>query len=415
MNFKIKKRSQASIVISLLIILSLRGFYLFQLPISAPIIMYITWIISVVMYFLYARNRRVVRDYGAFLQPYFTYVLVAQFIICVYSMFIYGETILDMFICAGGYLMFLITYVVIRIYEYDGMDYMLNRVFWIQLIYTLFATAHAIVFNNTGRSLFLFPSDTLRNDNVRIGLGVFVGFYFVYAFYNWLQGNRRMLMTAAIAIGIFGLFYADMTRVAQMAVIGAMVCMWLFYREHSKSSVVKFMIAITMLVVFLNSELFTSILNVFSTDNNVNALSSSTLARYNAIEYFSQFTRKNPFLGMGWIRPYTDELTRIWSGPTNTAYLDDLGFLGQFYRQGILGIVIYVALLVRMGYVILKVKGKCNEQTLLIGIFAYIVFTTPSLNCFDGERMMVMPFYLASFEYIYTSVRKKDELNKIEV
>lgn len=414
MNLKIKKRSQASIIISLLIILSLRVFYLFRLPISAPIIMYMTWILSVVMFFLYARNRRVMRDYGTFLQPYFTYVLVAQFIICIYSMLVYDETVLDMFICAGGYLMFLFTYVVIRIYECDGMDYMLNRVFWIQLIYTVMVTVHAVIFNNTGRRLFLFPSDTLRNDNVRIGLGVFIGIYFVYAFYNWLQGNRRTLMTVAIAIGVFGLFYADMTRAAQIAVIVTMACMWLLHRERSKASVIKFMIAIIVLVIFLDSELFTSILNVFSTDNSVNALSLSTLARYNAIEYFSQFTKKNPLIGMGWIRPYTDELTRIWSGPTNTAYLDDLGFLGQFYRQGILGVIIYIALLVRMGYVILKIKGKCDERTLLIGIFAYILFTLPSLNCFDGERMMVMPFYLATFEYIYTNVRKKDKLSELE-
>ena len=106
---------------------------------------------------------------------------------------------------------------------------------------------------------------------------------------------------------------------------------------------------------------------------------------------------------MGWIRPYTDRLTKIWSGPDNAYFFDDLGFLGQFFRQGILGVLVYIIMLIRMIYIIHQLRYEYNYKILLIGIFTYICATMPSLIVlmdleFGGS------FYIAIFEYIYKNI-----------
>lgn len=401
----IRFRSKAGLAIIIYILISYRFFNIVSLPVDNSVLSYGLWMLSVVLYvyFIYGVNR--IKAKYKFIRCYFTYILLAQVLVCIYSMIKYNESILDMYLCAGAYLTLLLTYIILLSFEKDGFKYLLDAIYWIVFVNIILVLVHSFICNNVGVALFHFTHLTSKTDNVRIALGPLTGVFVVYAFYNLLK-RRRKSMIAALVVGVAGMFYSEMTRANEVAICVTIFMIWLFERKKVGEKNLKYFIAFLMAVVFICSDYFDLILSYFSIDPDLNEAYLSTLARYNAIEYFSEFTKNNPLMGMGWVRPYTEELTRIWSGPTNNFFFDDLGFLGQFFRLGILGSLIYVILVVRMVYVCYKIKDEHEQSSLLVGLTSYAVCTMVSLNMFDGSRILAVPIYIAITEYIYISHRR---------
>lgn len=401
MNLKISRGSTVCNFVVLFVLLSLRLLYIVSLPIDSNLLSYLTWGVSVVIYlFFFNAIQSFKAEYSHFLGRYFTYILVVQLILSIYSMVTYNETVLDMYICAGAYLLLLFAYVLILAFESDGLETVLNRVFFFYTIMLVLLLVHAFIYNNSGQSIFAFTITSIRNNRARIVTGPLTGLYCIYAFHRFLRRKEKKGLLFLI-LALVAIFYAEMTRANQVAIVITIAVIWLFYKDRTTSNIVRGLVVIIALFILLNSGVVDQILNMFSTDYSVNSEASSTLARYNAMEYFSQYTDENPLLGMGWVRPYTAELTRIWSGPKSAAYFDDLGFLGQFYRQGILGALIYIIFILRMFFVVVRINKENPYRAMLIGILAYVVSSMLTLNCFDGSRILGVAFYLAIFEYIY--------------
>ena len=396
---KITNKSTPGISVIVLIIVCLRFFSIVTLP--AAIMMEISWVLAFLIYIYTFKGRCRIKSKYPYIGKYFSYIIVAQIILSVYSMIKYNETIYDMFLCVGSYLLLSIVYAVLISFEKDGMDFLMDAVFWLVFINIILIIVQALIHNFIGFKLFGFDDIASKNANIRISLGALMGVFFVYVFYNILQKRKQLLMTIALIISLFAMFYVEMTRAKEVAVIGTLFIMWAFKKQNSKKDIVKYLIILITIIIFLYSGLFETILNTFSINPSVNDQYQSTEARYNAMEYFSTFTDKNPLFGMGWVRPYTDELTRIFAGPSGTSFFDDLGFLGQFYRQGLLGVGIYLSLIIRMIYITFKISKKRSEKVFCAGLTSYVLFTAVSLNCFDAQRMLAVPFYIACTEYIY--------------
>lgn len=396
-----KKKSAAGIVVIILILIIMRFFSIVELPIPSLYISYLTYAFAIFIYCYTFKGRKRIGKKYPFIGKYFTYIVFAQIILCAYSMIKYNETILDMIVCISAYSLLLITYAILISFERDGMKFLLDAIFWIMFINTILASIHAVVLNYTGVRLFGFVEMASKNENVRIGLGALMSVFLIYAFYNLINKKRMILMSIALAIGIFALFYVSMTRASQFATIASLFVVWAFHKNNGRKDMIKYIIIGVLLVIFFNSSIYTNILNVFSIDPNVNEHFTSTEARYNAIDYFSQFTDANPIMGMGWVVPKNEELTKIWSGKSGTNYFDDLGVLGQYYRQGLLGLAIFIILIIRMLYTTIKIRKGIPEKAFCVGLCAYVLLTAVSQNTLDGQRMITVPFYIACTEYIY--------------
>jgi hypothetical protein len=173
----------------------------------------------------------------------------------------------------------------------------------------------------------------------------------------------------------------------------------LLYSDNKNIKILMTMGLIAITAYVLLSGTFSSFFDSFSVDSEE---ASSTTARLNAIEYFKTFIDRNPFLGMGIIRPYTAELTLIWSGPFGTAYFDDLGLLGGFYRMGILGLSVMVIPLLRMSYLTYKLwRLKAKEAYTLLGVVVYLLASQTAQNYLDFQRAVIASFYWAIIEYLY--------------
>jgi len=409
---KIKIGSNAYRIIAVFVLACLHFCYIFANPLNNNQWNYATWIIAIAIYCYFWPGKRKLKKVYPFVSKYITYIIFSQTIICLYSMNRYNETILDMFMCAGGYSMVLLTYPILLSFEKDGIERLLDTLFGIVSCFVFCAVIHSVIYNYTGKALLFFPDGNYRHGNYRIDLSTLIGFFFVYAMYNLLTGRRRVLMLFGLCLGLFSLIYTEMTRANQLAVICTLFIMWFFNKERSTNQIIKFVVAMGALLVFLNSELFVKVISILSIRKSVNSEYLSTLARVSAIEYFSQYTKDNPLIGMGWVRPYTESLTKIWAGPNERAFFDDLGFLGQFFRQGILGAIIYLALIFRMLWVVAKVPKNDPKRLLLIGLCSYVICTLPSLSCFDVQRIIAVPIYLACTEFLHRSMYQNSNLSR---
>lgn len=398
---RLKVGRKCTIIIMLLTLFSLKFLNIVDLPINSNSLSYLTWIVAVLGCCIYYPGVKRIIGTFTFVRNYLSYVLFSQIIICVYSIFKYNETIADMLMTAGVYVMLAVVCLIIINFQNYGMDFILKRVLILQFAAIVLALIHSFVYNTTGNSLFAFAAESFMHNRLRLAIGPLTGLLVCYTFYKFLNRYKQVVMFGAIVVVLISLYYVEMTRANQLAISVTLFIMWLFYKERSRKTIIKYMIAFCLVLILYFGGFFDSVLNMLSVDTSVNSRAMSTVARINAIEYFSEFTNKNPLIGMGWIRPYTDQLTKIWSGPNNVYFFDDLGFLGQFYRQGILGALVYIIMLTRMIYIIHKLRYKNDNRIFLIGIFTYICATMPSLNCFDSSRILAVPFYIAIFEYIY--------------
>lgn len=405
---KIRKGSTISWLLLFIVLFNLNLLYLIRVPYDSNIKRYISSILCLILFSIMSlKNYKVSYNYK-FVRHYLLYVLLVQIIICTYSIYKYNESVKDMFMCAGGYITLWLFYIIIFIFENDGFEFLLNRVCNLQFCCTSIILLHCLIYNYTGISIFAITPTLFNNGRLRVSLGSLGGLFACYMFYRLLKGNHKNKAFIYVVIELIAIFYCETSRASEFAIVCSLIIMWLFNKDYSIKKIFKFEIALVSVVIAINSGLFNSILSNFSIDPNINEKAMSTLARYNAIEYFSKFTKANPLIGMGWVRPYTPSLETIWSGPMHKAFFDDLGFLGQYFRLGILGAMIYIALVVRMIYIVAKISKENEKNTFLIGLLSYVICTMISLNCFDSQRIFVVPFYLAIFEYVY----KMDRINK---
>ena len=410
---KVKKGSTISWLLIFIVLLNLDFLHIIKMPFNLTVRIYVSAILSFLLICIVsAKNLKLSYHYKTFVRHYLLYVLIVQTIICIYSMYTYNETAKDMLMCTCSYISLWLFYVIILIFENEGFEFLLNRICTFQFINAGIILVHSLIYNYTGISIFAIEPTSFNYGRLRVGLGALSGLFFCYMFYKVLKGYNTVNSIIYIVITLIATFYSETSRASELAIVCSLIIMWVSNKANSTKKIIKYEILIVGIIICFNCGVFNSILNNFSIDTNVNAKAGSTLARYEAIEYFSSITDKNPLIGMGWVRPYTPRLTTIWSGPKHSAYFDDLGFLGQFFRLGILGAMIYLLLIIRMIHIILRVRQENEKRVLLIGILSYVLFTMVSLNCFDGQRIFAVPFYMAVFEFVFKMDRINNKLIK---
>jgi hypothetical protein len=292
----------------------------------------------------------------------------------------------------------------------DEFNTMLKAIAIIGIICTLIT-----VFNGFGYaygSTSIFQGITLlgmRNGHIRIGYRTFSYYSIFYYLTDVLKEkcSKRFLKICYVAIALFGMFYFVSTRMISISMVIAIAAIFVFFSERKGikyTAIVVILIAV-FYMVFNNK--IDEILSIFSIESE---LGSSTIARLNAIEYFSSYTKDNPLMGMGIVRPNRTDLMLIFSGPTGTSYFDDLGLMGGFYKLGILGLIIHLLPLFRMLFLCIKIyRYKLPLSSLIIGIMAFILVSQVSLNYLDFQRVVIASFYWAMMEYYYR--KKKDEID----
>ena len=383
-------------------------FNIINIPISSHLYNVFLWILALMNFaisFLYTKGK--IGKEVTFAVPYLIYIYTTQIIICYYSVYQYNQSFSNVLKCAGYYSYLLLYFGVMIAIKEIGFGKMLQFFNTIAAVCILVILLHAIFFNIFGIRLFQIRGIGIRDGRMRNSLGVFACIFFAYTTANIVYQKQKLKNIIWLIIGLIALFYTDMTRIKELAVILEIGCIYFFSNYSKKQKINKILILLLgIFIVIIFKDSFQNLFNMFSVDRTVNSNANSTIARLYAMEYFSKFTEKNPLMGMGWIFPSNNRLRNIWSGPQNIAFFDDLGIIGQYYRLGIIGLISYIVLILRMLYIIVKYKKSDIYKACLIGLFIYAIITAVSLNIFDFQRIVLVPIYMAIFEYAHRNKNK---------
>lgn len=365
-----------------------------------PEITYLSWLVTFFLSLYFYKDIIRINRGNKYLKNLFVYIIFSQAILSIYSMKQYGETIVDILICAGFYFLLLFTYIVLIGMEIFGTEEFLMYFYKFATAYMIFLMVNAFAVNHLG---FRIMTESIRSKTafMRAYAGSLYVVLMLVLFWKIVCGDRTKKTICWFMVGVIVELFIEQTRVSELAMVAAFGCMWFFHPKKDRKKLIQIVLLVVLAFMFFKLGFFEDLIQSFSTDASVNRNAASSIARVNAAKYFYEYLAKNPLMGMGWVRPKNAYLRLIFSGPDGTAFFDDLGFLGQVFRQGILGAIIYVAIVLRLLYMLKNIKKESLNRTLIIGIIVFIITSGISLNCLDGQRILGTAFFIALSEKIF--------------
>lgn len=312
----------------------------------------------------------------------------------------------------------LMVYALLYIFEQDGgIDAFLNNIIVIAVINNLQRFAAWFGFTN---GITIFPSIikdglSIRNGSVyRLGGSSITSLAYDLSIYNHARSERRKKVYLIIAVlffiyqAVIGQSRAHIIGFAVVACFGGYFLLTQRYEQYHKQYKVAMLIIIFSAIAYL---LFNGYLQNFVGSFSTTADSytaGSTINRLYAVEYYWSLMKEKIWLGLGFIYDDSDTVGVMFrylrgNGMGGVAYLEDLGFLGQFFQVGILGSLVLLSIFKRL-YTNARTIAKYNSLNgaAMTMIFIHVIINSvTTLSIFLKNLFYLVPLYLAISEYFY--------------
>ncbi|WP_242954150.1 hypothetical protein [Clostridium puniceum] len=127
-------------------------------------------------------------------------------------------------------------------------------------------------------------------------------------------------------------------------------------------------------------------------------------ARTEALNYYIEKIINNPIIPIGLLNEANNlERFYIIHGKQGYLYESDVGIVGLAVTLGVVGLVWFILLIIKLFRIIIYVyrKKKLNEYIELVGIITFVIINVITLIITDIERIICLPVILAIFEHVY--------------
>ena len=348
------------------------------------------------------------RKLNIYIIPYLLIILYEG----LHTKFMYGYNNITLMYAVTPYLYVLFGYPLSYIFTVDG-SYLpfLKKVSILGIVMTVIRVTGWFFYNYYKLPIFLGivlqTPDWTRNGLQRIDVVPLYGIIVVILLSNYLKSNKIKDLVMLLILVCYPIF---VTQVRYLTIVVLITIISMIYLKPSKSS--KFVFVKILLSIALSfSVIFGVIQQVVALFSPDSLYGPSTSVRIEAIDHFYNLvnTTGNQFSGLGYLLSWNGNAAQLLSRNIwQNYYLSDLGIFGGLVVFGLLGIVVY-GLLYYLG--IKSVIDNWNHgnanRIMVMGIFIYMVLSCFSLNIFDMNRAMDVPFYLAIF--CYTSAKSRLE------
>ena len=307
----------------------------------------------------------------------------------------FGGTFAMAYYYLGLLIVFPILYVMMKSEAPEQLIEMLNK-FAIILIALLLL--QGIVYSLSGKVFLseLLNADDLmmRNGRIRIGMTLMGNISVIYNFSNIVDKKAEKIHYAGFVMGLICVFLVQMTRMYELAIVGALVAIFITSSERNNKILRIFIVSIIAIYIIFG----TGIINSFISSFDVNGdLGAGTRVRIEAIEYFMSFVRKSPFFGMGFV--HQNYYSKVLYGTTGTYYLSDVGIIGLLTECGWGMTFLYIVFCIRMIYIIIKLREQ--RSSFLVGILTFTLLCTPTLVIWGRRSIIYVGLIMAIFEHSF--------------
>lgn len=391
-------------------------FYLVEIPkVLSP---YMSYFIKVLVGFLslcvflvvffFSKFRRWLNDYNGFLARYVGVYILSIFAVIVFTYMGNGASIKSAFITACPYFTVLLCLpILLSMKDDESVDRILKLINIFTLMMYMLVIIQSYLYDNHGIIILKYLNKTIsiRNGRVRLDVLPFGNIMLIYNLFTvfYRKEKRRLIHVINLIMGLFILFYIEQTR-AMIVVVMLCYAIFLITENSTKSKLfTNTVLIIVILITLLNTGAFDRFLATFSSKD----YAGSSIAREYAIDYYLSVFQSSPLYGFG----FTSSDTVI-HGNRGIAYIDDVGIFGQMAKLGIFALVILVPIIIRWGKIAIYMK-KRSGSNLYISLWFYFVATSATIMILDSQRIMLFPFLIAIFEFVYMKERQT-EWNEIK-
>lgn len=348
-------------------------------------------VVFVFMFFLKGKIK-LKGTYSRFIVCFLSFVIILAF----YSMIIHSEMPTDVFNICGGYFA-LIGYVLVQNLTISKEQIQKIFVNYTKLIVLFFFIQYAI-FKISGNIIFIdFYNPQMRAGFLRAGVGSeFVALSIIIMFAEFLQTYRkkkRFDIKLIIWMGIFSVYFVLFIciRAAILAIFLSCLVLVFIGTDSRKLKLGILLLGVLGGALILQSSVFDKYMQIDKIEGGGSITGRLAMYAY----YFNGFMQ-HPIMGQGFIKPINSALTTLLYGPYGFYYLEDVGIVGCLFTFGLVGVFLFLTFITKgMKTIISGYKDRSIfSDSVVLGVFMFLVFTMPTLFLFDYARNGFLMFVL---------------------
>lgn len=284
----------------------------------------------------------------------------------------------------------------------DDYKWLVHLIVWIGTIYAIYMIGAKLMYSYGGKIIFDQTVQYVqqRNGSLRLARPAsFVCISTLFSFTEWVKydstnNKASKKYFVLFCIGMFCLVWVTQTRIYQVAfLISCAVTLATVF--NNKKKIVLFFALLFCIPIIIGGirefyQSFYSVENIWGTE-----------IRISGYTYFLSHMFDNYVCGIGLVLGSPQGLL-LTGGKTQYGYaVTDMGYTGFLGVFGILGVV----LLILLGRLFLRTKGKIEQKNLLmtypevISLPVLFVIMTWSLSFTDPQRCLYLPIILAVYSF----------------
>ena len=395
---KIKKADILIFIIFLIILISchftwilnkadnvLDSYYIIILSILAFII---TYLLS---------NGGILKYAGRFVNTFVVVVILLTFLEAVYTCYYTDKDFLYCFNQIVIYFSVILIYPLMYVL-YSKCENNLRHILVVcELIMLGYCSYIAWIFNTTKNVVnenFIPLKEWVRNGSIRIGsiplmwFALLIEVTFLFICKSKIKKSIHLLISAVV---VWFIFTINQSRAYEMVVLIMFGAMYFFYTRQPKKKIIKSMLVFLLLLIIVATGVFDRLILSISEGQEEQNM-------YVRIRFLLGINSVITKLPLGYLLGCGAGSTVDIHGFTYNFI--DIGFLGDFFNFGIISIVIYGLIIVRL-FNNIKYTKRINSNYFIfnIGAFAFILSGMIGFSVLPISRFIVVPFLIAYTEY----------------
>lgn len=420
MVLKIKKRGVVELLFIVIIILDSNLFYLnpfqgFILKLNSAynkyLIVFLSFLLMVIapgMFKIFSKNKK---D----LLLYICYMLIAVFIVALFSFAKYKESLFDIITCMYHYMiLFFSIPIYYCVYRRKEKDFIINSIINISVILCLILIVQVLFSNYMGKIILPGVNQdviSIRNGRMRFSTNSVNTLAIPFlASSIFCDDNKQGKIKSIIKLSIilFATFYVFMSRSLLVVYAGIII---VCYLSGAKTKHFRRWIVVLLGLLFITQlDAFTNFLESFSI-NSVQGTGLSTSVRLDAISYYWSVLKSNPLFGTGFIGDSVSGLQSILHGPYGFYYYSDLGAFGLLAETGIIGGSAFLFLTVYLVKLVIRLTKHKDamlryDYSCTVGLVTAWIFTSINMAVTNPRNSILMPIILGLVSGIYDIYKK---------
>lgn len=340
---------------------------------------------------------------------YICVFLIIYLLEFIYSTMKYGQGAGNVFVASNYCLIITMYFCLVHYFRQNGIACFNKWIVYIALINMLLHLGQYVLFDR-GVVFLFFDAENLRMGSLRLShatcaidfLGIIIAFSEILS-----NKTKNTINYIVLLLGIVSFVYVSRGRAS---LIGAFVtCVGMLCYKNKKNALKIILIGLVVLFagfVFLN---YTSLGNSY-----LDSLGEEdTLSyRFTEMNYYIEQVKDNMVLGVGFIRRMGfTSITQIITGPRYNYSRTDVGIVGFINTFGIVGLVWYVAYLIRITKYVFRIRkhNTTNLSLIIIGIYIWNIVYLPTQMLFGVFSICIQAILLAYIDYYYNNAIQKEK------